>query len=153
MYYFTNILEGAAMKTYFPKTDEITKNWYVMNAEGVPLGTLAARVAAILRGKTKPTFTPHTDVGDFIIIVNAEKVALTGNKLDQKTYARHSGYPGGIKITNAKTMLEKKPEDLIKIAVQGMLPKNALGRATIKKLKVYKGPSHPHKAQKPQELA
>lgn len=135
--------------TYFPKADEIVKNWYVMNADGVPLGRLAARIASILRGKTKPSFTPHTDVGDFIIVVNAEKVKLTGNKLEQKTYARHSGYPGGIKLTSAKVMIAKKPEELIEIAVRGMLPKNALGRQTIKKLKVYRGPEHPHKAQQP----
>lgn len=140
------------MKTYFPKEGEITKNWYLVNAEGVVLGRLAARVAAILRGKTKPTYTPHADTGDFIIVVNAEKVKLTGNKLNDKPYERHSGYPGGLKVVNAKTMLQKKPEDVITIAVKGMLPKNILGRQMLKKLKVYKGSNHPHKAQMPKEL-
>ena len=140
------------MKTYFPKEGEITKNWYLVNAEGVVLGRLAAQVAAILRGKTKPTYTPHADPGDFIIVVNAEKVKLTGNKLNDKSYERHSGYPGGLKVVNAKTMLQKKPEDVITIAVKGMLPKNILGRQLLKKLKVYKGSNHPHKAQMPKEL-
>ncbi|HNQ63210.1 MAG TPA: 50S ribosomal protein L13 [Syntrophorhabdaceae bacterium] len=140
------------MKTYFPKEGEITKNWYLVNAEGVVLGRLAAQVAAILRGKTKPTYTPHADTGDFIIVVNAEKVKLTGNKLNDKSYERHSGYPGGLKVVNAKTMLQKKPEDVITIAVKGMLPKNILGRQLLKKLKVYKGSNHPHKAQMPKEL-
>jgi large subunit ribosomal protein L13 len=140
------------MKTYFPKEEEVTKEWYLVNAEGATLGRLAAQVASILRGKTKPAFTPHTDVGDFVIIVNAEKVRLTGNKLLNKMYSRHTGYPGGIKLTPAKTMLEKKPEDVITIAVKGMLPKTSLGRQMIKKLKVYKGNEHPHKAQMPKEL-
>ena len=140
------------MKTYFPKEGELTKNWYLVNADGAVLGRLAAHVAAILRGKTKPTYTPHADTGDFIIIVNAEKVKLTGNKLSQKTYKRHSGYPGGLKVVNAKTMLQKKPEDVILIAVKGMLPKNSLGRQMLSKLKVYKGAEHPHKAQMPKEL-
>jgi len=140
------------MKTYFPKEGELIKNWYLVNAEGAVLGRLAAHVAAILRGKTKPTYTPHADTGDFIIIVNAEKVKLTGNKLSQKMYRRHSGYPGGLKAVNAKTMLQKKPEDVIAIAVKGMLPKNSLGRQMLSKLKVYKGAVHPHKAQMPKEL-
>jgi large subunit ribosomal protein L13 len=140
------------MKTYFPKEGEIIKNWYLVNAEGAVLGRLAAKVAAILRGKTKPTYTPHADTGDFIIIVNAEKVKLTGNKLSQKTYERHSGYPGGLKVVNARSLLIKKPEDIILIAVKGMLPKNSLGRQMLSKLKVYKGSEHPHKAQMPKEL-
>jgi large subunit ribosomal protein L13 len=140
------------MKTYFPKKEGVTKGWHVINADGATLGRLAAKIAAILRGKNKPTFTPHTDVGDFIVVVNAEKVKLTGNKLNKKMYARHSGYPGGIKQTNAKTLLEKKPEELIILAVKGMLPKNAIGRQTLKKLKVYRGTQHPHKAQKPAVL-
>jgi large subunit ribosomal protein L13 len=140
------------MKTYFPKEGELIKKWYLVNAEGAVLGRLAAHVAAILRGKTKPTYTPHADTGDFIIIVNAEKVKLTGNKLSQKTYKKHSGYPGGLKVVNAKTMLQKKPEDVIIIAVKGMLPKNSLGRQMLSKLKVYKGAEHPHKAQMPKEL-
>ena len=140
------------MKTYFPKEGELTKNWYLVNADGAVLGRLAAHVAAILRGKTKPTYTPHADTGDFIIIVNAEKVKLTGNKLSQKTYKRHSGYPGGLKAINVSTMLQKKPENVIIIAVKGMLPKNSLGRQMLSKLKVYKGAEHPHKAQMPKEL-
>ena len=140
------------MKTYFPKEGELIKNWYLVNAEGAVLGRLAAKVAAILRGKTKPTYTPHADTGDFIIIVNAEKVKLTGNKLSQKTYERHSGYPGGLKVVNARSLLIKKPEDIILIAVKGMLPKNSLGRQMLSKLKVYKGSEHPHKAQMPKEL-
>jgi large subunit ribosomal protein L13 len=140
------------MKTYFPKEGELIKSWYLVNAEGAVLGRLAAKVAAILRGKTKPTYTPHADTGDFIIVVNAEKVKLTGNKLSQKTYERHSGYPGGLKVVNARTLLSKKPEDIILIAVKGMLPKNSLGRQMLKKLKVYKGSEHPHKAQMPKEL-
>ncbi|MCX5799358.1 MAG: 50S ribosomal protein L13 [Proteobacteria bacterium] len=141
------------MKTYFPKTGDIVKNWYVVDADGVILGRLAAKVAVVLRGKNKPTFTPHTDVGDFIVVVNAEKVKLTGNKLLQKIYQRHTGYPGGIKVVNAKTLLAKKPEEVIMSAVRGMLPKNSLGRQMLKKLKVYRGNEHPHKAQMPKELA
>jgi large subunit ribosomal protein L13 len=140
------------MKTYFPKPEEVKQNWYVVNAEGVPLGRLAARIAAVLRGKTKSTFTPHVDVGDFVIVLNAEKVMLTGNKLDDKMYYRHTGFPGGLKGANARTMLAKKPEEMIKITVRGMLPKNAIGRKTLKKLKVYRGNEHPHQAQQPQPL-
>lgn len=140
------------MKTYFPKTNDVRKDWYVVNADGATIGRLAAKIATILRGKNKPTFTPHTDVGDFIIVVNAEKVKLTGRKLYQKTYKSHSGYPGGIKAINAKTLLDKKPEELIMLAVRGMLPKNTLGRQILKKLKVYRGNKHPHKAQIPKEL-
>lgn len=140
------------MKTYFPKEGEITKNWFVVDAEGVVLGRLAARVAAVLRGKTKPTYTPHADTGDFVIVVNAEKVKLTGNKLTDKTYVKHSGYPGGLRVQNARTMLNKKPEEVISLAVKGMLPKNSLGRKMAKKLKVYKGAQHPHKAQMPKEM-
>lgn len=140
------------MKTYFPKLEETEKEWFLVDAQGATLGRLAAQVAAVLRGKTKPIYTPHTDVGDFVIVVNAEKVRLTGNKLSQKMYARHTGYPGGIRLTPAKTMLERKPEDVITIAVKGMLPKNSLGRQMIKKLKVYKGDAHPHKAQMPKAM-
>jgi len=140
------------MKTYFPKTDEIVKDWHLINAEGATLGRLAAQIAMMLRGKTKPTFTPHTDVGDFVIVINAEKIRLTGRKIDLKTYPRHSGYHGGFKAASMKTMLDKKPEDVIRLAVRGMLPKNALGRKIIKKLKVYKGGEHPHKAQMPKEF-
>jgi len=142
------------MKTYFPKEEDIAKkDWYVVDADGEVLGRLAAKIAVILRGKNKPTFTPHVDMGDFIIVVNAEKIKLTGRKLDQKTYAHYSGYVGGLKVTNARTMLVKKPEDLITLAVKGMLPKNILGRQLLSKLKVYKGSEHPHKAQMPKALA
>ena len=140
------------MKTYFPKSGDVTRDWYVVNAEGEVLGRLAAKVASILRGKEKPTFTPFMDVGDFIVVINAEKIKLTGRKLFQKTYSKHSGYPGGLKVVNAKTLLEKKPEELIMYAVKGMLPKNNLGRQLLKKLKVYKGSEHPHKAQMPREI-
>lgn len=139
-------------KTFFAKPEEIKRNWYVVNAEGQILGRLAAKIAAILRGKDKPIFTPHVDTGDFVVVINAEKVKLTGKKLYQKNYPKHSGYPGGLTLTNAKTMLEKKPEDVIRLAVKGMLPKNILGRKLIKKLKVYRGPEHPHLAQMPKEI-
>ncbi len=140
------------MNTYFPKAGENDKDWYVIDADGATLGRLAARIATILRGKNKPIFTPHTDTGDFVVVVNAEKVRLTGNKLTQKTYQRHSGYPGGIRFIDARTMLQRKPEDVIMLAVKGMLPKNSLGRKVLKKLKVYKGATHPHRAQMPKEL-
>ena len=140
------------MKTYFPKEGAIKQNWYVVDAEGKVLGRLAARLAAILRGKTKPTYTPYADTGDFVVVVNAEKVLLTGNKIDKKRYYRHSNYPGGLKVTTARTMLDKKPEAVILFAVRGMLPKNSLGRKMLKKLKVYRGKDHPHKAQMPVEL-
>jgi large subunit ribosomal protein L13 len=140
------------MKTFFPKNEEVVKGWYLVDAEGLILGRLAAKLASILRGKDKPVFTPHTDTGDFVVVINAEKVKLTGNKLTQKTYMRHSGYPGGLTVTNARTMLIKKPEDVITLAVKGMLPKNILGRQMLKKLKVYRGSQHPHKAQMPKQL-
>jgi large subunit ribosomal protein L13 len=140
------------MKTFFPKNEEVVKNWYLVDAEGLVLGRLATKLASILRGKDKPVFTPHTDTGDFVVVINAEKVKLTGNKLSQKMYERHSGYPGGLTVLNAKTMLSKKPEDVITLAVKGMLPKNILGRHMLKKLKVYKGNQHPHKAQMPKQL-
>jgi len=140
------------MKTFFPKNEEVVKNWYLVDAEGLVLGRLATKLASILRGKDKPVFTPHTDTGDFVVVINAEKVKLTGNKLSQKMYERHSGYPGGLTVLNAKTMLSKKPEDVITLAVKGMLPKNILGRHMLKKLKVYKGSQHPHKAQMPKQL-
>lgn len=141
------------MKTTFmanPAT--IDRKWYVIDAEGKTLGRLAAEVAKLLRGKHKPTFTPHVDTGDHVIIVNAEKVHLTGNKLTQKTYFRHSGYPGGTTFTTAGKMLADKPERLIEIAVKGMLPKNTLGRNMYRKLKVYRGADHPHAAQMPETL-
>jgi len=140
------------MKTYFPKQEEIEKKWYLVDANGAILGRLAAELASILRGKNKPTFSPHMDTGDFVVVINADKVKLTGNKLNKKTYERHSGYPGGLKVVNARTMLNRKPEEVILLAVKGMLPKNTLGRHMIKKLKVYRGNEHPHKAQVPIQL-
>lgn len=140
------------MDTYFPSEKSLEKKWYVVDAEAAVLGRLSARIAAILRGKHKPVYTPHADTGDYVVVINAEKVKLTGNKMAGKTYERHSLYPGGLKVLNARTLLALKPEELIKLAVRGMLPKNALGRRMIKKLKVYKGSEHPHQAQQPERL-
>ena len=140
------------MKTPLPKVNEIEKKWYVVDATDKVLGRLATQIALRLRGKHRPDFTPHLDTGDFIIVVNAEKVRLTGRKLDQKMYHKHSGYLGGLKSMTARQMLEKKPEDVIKLAVRRMLPKNKLARQQLKKLKVYKGSEHPHQAQMPEPL-
>jgi large subunit ribosomal protein L13 len=140
------------MKTYMAKAGEIRRKWYVVDAGGKPLGRLASEVAAILRGKNKPIYTPHVDTGDYVIVINAEKVVLTGNKPDQKVYRRHSGWPGGIKEVKFKSMISKFPERVIELAVKGMLPHNSLGRAMFKKLKVYKGAEHGHQAQKPEIL-
>ncbi len=142
------------MKTYSAKNEEITRDWHLVNAEGKALGRLAAEIAKRLRGKHKPIYTPHIDTGDFIVVINAEKIALTGKKLTDKIYYHHTGYPGGLKSATAARMREKKPEDLLMIAVKGMLPKNSLGRQMLKKLKVYRGDTHPHKAQavKPLEV-
>lgn len=140
------------MKTQFAKKGEIERNWYILDAKEMVLGRLASKVAAYLRGKTKPVFTPNVDTGDFVIVVNADKVRLTGRKLDGKVYYHHSGYPGGLKAETAKERLSKDPEKLIIDAVKGMLPKNRLGRAMLKKLKVYRGEEHPHAAQKPEKL-
>ncbi|KYF67097.1 MULTISPECIES: 50S ribosomal protein L13 [Sorangium] len=129
------------------------RTWWVIDAEGKPLGRLASRIAMVLRGKTKPTFTPHVDTGDFVIVVNAKKVLLTGRKLQQKNYVRHSGEPGGFRSESYGHLLERKPELPIQKAVKGMLPKNVLGRELLTKLKVYAGPDHPHAAQKPQPLS
>ena len=137
------------MPTYSPKPGEITRAWHVIDATDVVLGRLATHAATLLRGKHKPTFAPHADTGDFVIIVNAEKVAVSGNKRQDKFVYRHSGYPGGLKQRSVGEMLEKHPDRLIEKAVKGMLPKNRLGRAMAKKLKVYAGPEHPHAAQKP----
>ncbi len=126
--------------------------WYVVDASDMVLGRLASRIASRLRGKTNPMFTPHVDTGDFVVVVNAEKIRLTGKKLSQKMYYRHSGYPGGLKEINAEKLLQKRPEDLVKFAVKGMLPKNSLGRKLLSKLKVYAGSSHPHEAQQPREF-
>jgi large subunit ribosomal protein L13 len=140
------------MKTYQAKKEELKYQWYLVNAEGKVLGRLASELAKILRGKHKPTFTPHVDTGDFVVVVNAEKVGLTGKKLKDKIYYRHTGYPGGIKEVSAGKLLAKKPTELIRRAVKGMLPKNSLGRQMFRKLKVYAGPNHPHKAQNPVPL-
>ena len=140
------------MKTFVAKEHEIEKNWHLIDASDKVLGRLATEIANILRGKKKPIFTPHMDAGDYVVVVNAEKVVLTGNKLEKKTYYRHSGYVGGLKQTTAKEMLEKKPENLIKLAVKGMLPKTSLGRRQLTKLKIYAGPDHPHQAQKLEKL-
>jgi large subunit ribosomal protein L13 len=140
------------MSTFTAKKDEIEKKWVLVDARDKVLGRLSADVASILRGKTKPTYTPHTDVGDFVVVINADKVRLTGRKLEQKTYYRHSGYVGGLKSRTARQVLEKNPEELIRHAVKGMLPKNSLGRSMFKKLKVYAGEAHPHEAQQPQEI-
>jgi len=140
------------VKTYSPKAGEIERNWYVVDATNQVLGRLASEIAQILRGKHKPTFAPHMDVGDFVVVINADQVRITGRKLEDKTYFRHSGYPGGKKFTTLAEMLEKHPEDVIKKAVKGMLPKNRLARQQIKKLKVYTGPEHPHQAQQPETL-
>jgi large subunit ribosomal protein L13 len=140
------------MGTYSAKKEEDQREWYVCDAAGKTLGRLASQIAHRLRGKHKPIFTPHVDTGDFIIVINAEKVKLTGKKLQNKYYYHHSGYPGGLKTKTAKEVLEKKPTELIRIAVRGMLPKNSLGRKMNKKLKVYAGGTHPHQAQQPKVL-
>ena len=140
------------MRTFTEKKEEIAREWYVVDAEGQTLGRLASRIAPILKGKHKPTYTPHLDCGDFVIIVNAEKVRVTGRKLDQKLYYHHSGYPGGLKSISLRDQLNKYPERVLEAAVRGMLPKNKLGRRMIKKLKVYAGESHPHEAQLPKPL-
>lgn len=138
------------MKTYFAKKQEpVDKKWVLVDAEGKILGRMATEIADILRGKNKPVFTPHVDTGDFVIVINAEKVRLTGRKWEQKVYYHHSGYLGGMKSRSAKEVLAKKPEDLVRHAVKGMLPKNRLGRKMLGKLKVYRGPEHPHEAQVP----
>ncbi len=140
------------MPTSIPKETEIQRSWYVVDAEGVVLGRLATRVATILRGKHKPIFTPHLDVGDHVVVINAQKVHLTGRKFRDKQYRTHSGYIGGLREVNAEKMLRSHPERMVEWAVQGMLPKNRLGRAMAKKLKVYRGADHPHQAQQPQTL-
>ncbi|MDO4317281.1 MAG: 50S ribosomal protein L13 [Lachnospiraceae bacterium] len=140
------------MKSYMAATAGVERKWYVVDAEGQTLGRLASAVASVLRGKNKPTFTPHIDTGDYVIIVNADKVKVTGKKLEQKIYYNHSDYPGGMKETTLKEMLAKKPEEVMKLAIKGMLPKGPLGRSMITKLHVYAGPEHPHKAQSPETL-
>lgn len=139
-------------KTYFPKTDDIVQEWYVLDATGQNLGRLASRIATVLLGKHKPSFTPGVDTGDYVIVINAEKVTVTGSKLDDKYYYRHSGYPGGFKQISLRDQLEKHPERVLDRAVWGMLPHNKFGRSLLKKLKVYAGPNHPHEAQQPKPL-
>ncbi len=140
------------MKTYMANPDKIERKWYVVDAEGQTLGRLAAEVAKVLRGKNKPEFTPHIDTGDNVIVINAEKIKVTGKKLDQKVYYHHSDYVGGLKETTLREMMAKKPEQVIELAVKGMLPKGPLGRTMIKKLHVYAGAEHAHQAQKPEVL-
>jgi large subunit ribosomal protein L13 len=140
------------MKTYTAKPGEITREWYLVDAEGQTLGRLATRIADTLRGKNKPQYTPHVDTGDFVIVVNAEKVAVTGQKLDQKRYYRHSGYPGGLRSRSLREQLERRPTEVIRTAVKGMLPKNRLAARQLTKLKIYAGPEHPHEAQSPKPL-
>jgi large subunit ribosomal protein L13 len=138
------------MKTFMAKPGEVQQKWYIIDAAGKPLGRLAVEVARILRGKHKPTFTPHIDTGDFVIVINAEQTVLTGNKLNQKVYYRHSGYPGGLKETKYADLMSDKPERAVEKAVKGMLPHNRLGAQQVKKLKVYRGSEHPHQAQQPE---
>ncbi|WP_416197368.1 MAG: 50S ribosomal protein L13 [Sporanaerobacter sp.] len=137
------------MKSYMAKPNEVERKWYVIDAEGKVLGRLASEVAKILSGKNKPIYTPHVDTGDFVIIINADKVVLTGKKLEQKSYKYHTGHPGGLKEVSYERMMKEKPEKAIELAVKGMLPKNSLGRSMYRKLKVYSGPEHNHEAQKP----
>ena len=142
-----------AMKTEVAKAENVKRDWYLVDAQDIVLGRLATQIANVLRGKNKAIFTPSVDTGDFVIVVNAEKIALTGRKLDDKIYYSHTGFPGGLKEITAGKLLEKKPEDIIRKAVKGMLPKNKLARHMLKKLKVYAGASHPHDAQQPKNLA
>ena len=137
------------MRTFSPKDSDITRQWHVIDASDVVLGRLASQAAVLLRGKHKPIFAPHVDTGDFVIVINADKIALTGNKLQQKRAYRHSGYPGGLRAVGYAELMEKHPERAVEKAVRGMLPKNSLGRKTLRKLKVYAGPDHPHQAQQP----
>ncbi len=143
---------GLQLRTYTPKAGEIQAKWYVVDASGKTLGRLASRIALVLRGKHKPVYTPHMDTGDFVIVINADKIRVTGRKLDQKFYYRHSLYPAGLKRISLRDQLRKHPERVLHAAVRGMLPKNALGRKMLRKLKVYAGEVHPHAAQKPEPL-
>ncbi len=143
------------MKTVMASEKEVkfNKDWYIVNAEDMILGRLAARIAHVLKGKHKPAYSPHYDIGDFVVVINADKIKLSGNKLDKKAYFSHSGYPGGTRYTTVRMMLNRHPERVVEYAVKGMLPKNSLGRKMLKKLKVYAGDQHPHKAQQPREFA
>ena len=140
------------MKTYSANMNDRDRRWYVVDAEGKTLGRLSTQIADVLRGKRKPTYTPHVDTGDFVVVINAEKVSVTGKKRSEKLYHRHSGYPGGLRTRTFEEMIERKPEDVIRLAVKGMLPRNRLSRRQITKLKIYAGPDHPHAAQSPEVL-
>jgi large subunit ribosomal protein L13 len=140
------------MKTYNAKPGEIAREWYFVDAEGKTLGRLATTIADTLRGKNKPQYTPHVDTGDFVVVVNAEKITVTGNKLEQKIYYKHSGYPGGLRERTLREQLDRQPTEVLRKAVKGMLPRNKLGRAQLTKLKIYAGPEHPHDAQAPTTL-
>jgi large subunit ribosomal protein L13 len=140
------------MKSYMARPQEVERKWYVIDAEGRTLGRLATEIAKILRGKNKPQYTPHVDVGDFVVVINAERVVVTGKKSEQKVYRRHSGYPGGMKETSYERMMERKPTEILRKAVYGMMPKTRLARQQFRKLKIYAGPEHPHAAQNPQRL-
>jgi large subunit ribosomal protein L13 len=140
------------MKTYTAKPGEMEREWFLVDAEGQTLGRLATRIADTLRGKGKPQYTPHVDTGDFVVVVNAEKIHVTGSKLDSKLYYRHSGYPGGLRQRTLRQQLERRPTEVLRVAVKGMLPKNKLASAQIRKLKIYAGPEHPHAAQMPKEM-
>jgi large subunit ribosomal protein L13 len=140
------------MKSYMARPLEVERNWYIIDAEGRTLGRLASEIARLLRGKNKPQYTPHVDVGDFVVVVNAEKVIVTGRKPEQKVYRRHSGYPGGMKETSYERMMERRPTEILRKAVYGMMPKSRLARRQMRKLKIYAGPEHPHAAQNPQRL-
>ncbi len=138
------------MKSFMARPREVERKWLLIDAEGQTLGRLATEIARLLRGKDKPQYTPHVDTGDFVVVVNAEKVVVTGKKTEQKVYYRHSGYPGGLKATSYEEMLERKPTEILRRAVKGMMPKTRLGRQQLKKLKIYAGPEHPHEAQRPE---
>ena len=140
------------MKTYVASNENRERNWIVVDANGQTLGRLATQIADALRGKRKPEYTPHVDTGDFVVVVNAEKIHVTGNKLDQKLYYRHSGYPGGLRTRTLRTQLERRPTEVLRVAVKGMLPRNRLSRAQLTKLKIYAGPEHPHVAQAPEPM-
>jgi len=141
------------VKTYVANSNDRQREWLVVDATGLTLGRLATRIADALRGKNKPEYTPHVDTGDFVIVINAEKISVTGQKRSEKMYYRHSGYPGGLKSRTLNDMLERRPEEVIRLAVKGMMPRNRLGRKQLTKLKVYAGPDHPHAAQQPQPMA
>jgi large subunit ribosomal protein L13 len=147
---FSWYLFRRMMKSYMARPLEVERKWYVVDAEGQTLGRLATEIATVLRGKNKPQYTPHVDTGDFVVVVNAEKVAVTGRKAEQKVYRRHSGYPGGLKETSYEQMMERRPTEILRRAVKGMMPKNRLARQQLRKLKIYAGPEHPHAAQNPQ---